>query len=50
MEIFLILNGYEIKSSVNEQEQIILDLAAENLTREMLTNWVKTNVNHITNS
>jgi len=48
METFLILNGYEIRATVDEQEQIILDLAAGNLTREMFTNWLKSNVIHIT--
>ena len=48
METFLILNGYEIRATVDEQEQIILDLAAGNLTRVMFTNWLKSNVIHIT--
>lgn len=45
MEVFLILNGHEIKSGVDEQEKIILDLAAGKLDRENFTRWVK---NHIT--
>jgi death-on-curing protein len=48
METFLILNGHEIRATVDDQEQIILDLAAGNLTREMFTNWLKSNVIHIT--
>ena len=41
MGIFLILNGYEIEATADEQEQIILDLAGGNLTREAFTNWLK---------
>ena len=44
METFLILNGYEIEASVDEQVQIFLDLAAGNLTREAFTNWFKGHV------
>jgi len=44
METFLILNGYEIEASVDEQVQIFLDLAAGNLTREAFTNWLKGHV------
>jgi len=46
MEIFLILNGYEIEAPVDEQVQIFLDLAAGNLTREAFTNWLKVHVIH----
>ncbi len=45
MEVFLILNGYEIQAEVDEQEKLILDLAAGKLERESFTLWVK---NHIT--
>lgn len=45
MESFLILNGFEIDANVNEQEQLILDLAAGKLTREELTAWLN---DHIT--
>jgi death-on-curing protein len=46
METFLILNGYEIEASVDEQVQIFLDLAAGNFTREAFTNWLKGHVIH----
>lgn len=45
METFLILNGYEIEAIVDEQEKIILDLAAGKLTRQELTSWLN---DHIT--
>ncbi len=45
METFLILNGFEIDADVDEQERLILDLAAGKLTREELTFWLN---DHIT--
>jgi death-on-curing protein len=45
METFLILNGSEIDAHVEEQERLILDLAAGKLTREELTFWLN---DHIT--
>lgn len=47
METFLILNGYEIEATVADQEQIILDLAAGKLTREVFANWLKDHIIHI---
>lgn len=44
METFLILNGYEIDASVEEQEQIILDVASSKLRRENLTVWLRLHV------
>jgi death-on-curing protein len=41
METFLVLNVYEIVSDLNEAENIILRLAAGELSREELTTWVK---------
>jgi death-on-curing protein len=40
METFLVLNGFEINASVDEQEQIILKLAASNLKRDEFTLWL----------
>jgi death on curing protein len=37
MEVFLILNGFEIRSSVDEQEAMMLSLATGILKREGLT-------------
>ena len=48
METFLILNGFEIEASVDEQEKIILDLADGKLDRETFTDWVGKNIIHIT--
>ena len=41
MEVFLILNGYEIDASVDEQERVILQLAAGELERGEFTNWLR---------
>mgnify|MGYP000592623114 CR=1 FL=1 len=40
MEVFLVLNGFEVKASVDEQEAIMLALAAGTLKREALTDWL----------
>ena len=44
LEVFLILNGYEIEAGVNEQEKIILHLASGEITREDFLNWLKQHV------
>ena len=40
METFLVLNGLEIDASIDEQEQLMLSLAAGQLTREDLVVWL----------
>ncbi len=44
MEIFLILNGFELKASVDEQERLFLDLASGNVSRGQLANWLQSKV------
>lgn len=44
METFLVLNGLEIVASVDEQEQVILDVASGKLAREDFTKWLKAHV------
>jgi death-on-curing protein len=44
LEVFLILNGYEIEAGVDEQEIIILQLASGEITREDFLNWLKKHV------
>jgi death-on-curing protein len=44
MEVFLILNGYEVDASVDEQERIILQLAAGELERGAFTEWLGAHV------
>ena len=41
MEVFLILNGYEVVAPVDEQERLVLDLAAGRMTREQLAEWLE---------
>jgi len=48
METFLILNGYEITAGVDEQEQIMLELASGNITLQNFTAWLNNNKAHIT--
>ena len=40
METFLILNGHELACGVDEQESVILQLAAGDLSRNAFTEWV----------
>lgn len=46
MEIFLILNGYEINPliSIDEQESVILKVAASEMNREEFTSWLRQNI------
>lgn len=40
MEVFLVLNGYEINADVDEQEQLFLNLAAGQMKRDELAAWI----------
>lgn len=44
MEIFLVLNGYEIESTVDEQESIILNLASGKIERTEFNEWLKLHI------
>lgn len=44
METFLILNGYEILASADEQEEVILRLAAGELDRTGFTDWLRAHI------
>ncbi len=48
METFLILNGYEIISSVDEQERVMLELAAGKMSRINFSEWLNTHIRNIT--
>jgi death-on-curing protein len=41
MEVFLILNGHEIRASLDESESIIVSVAAGLADRAALANWVR---------
>lgn len=40
METFLVLNGFEIEATVDEQEMLMLELAGGELERSELVRWV----------
>jgi len=44
IEVFLLLNGYELQADVDEQEQVILQVAANEMDRESFTSWLRTRV------
>jgi death on curing protein len=44
MEVFLILNGYEITASVDEQEQIVLSVASGQTSRAEFSEWLKRHI------
>jgi death-on-curing protein len=44
METFLVLNGQEIEASIDDQEELMLDLARGVLSRERLTAWLAKHV------
>jgi death-on-curing protein len=48
MEIFLLLNGYEIIAGIGEQEQLILAIAAGRLNRNDLQLWLSDHISAIT--
>lgn len=40
METFLVLNGFELSADIDDAEQVILRLAAGQLTRDELLQWI----------
>jgi death-on-curing protein len=44
MEVFLMVNGMELRASVDEQEQFMLALAAGDMSREALAEWLRSHV------
>jgi death-on-curing protein len=44
MEVFLVLNKCEIQAAIDEQEQVILDVAAGRMNREDFTQWVTAHI------
>jgi death on curing protein len=44
MEVFLVLNGFEIKAAVDEQEQVILQVASGELGRDKFTEWLRSDI------
>jgi death-on-curing protein len=48
METFLVMNGFQLASDVNDAERVILDLAAGELSREGLLEWVASHIQRLT--
>jgi len=44
METLLVLNGTEITAPVDEEERLMLDLAAGRMSRRHLTDWLRQHV------
>ena len=47
METLLVMNGYELVSDVDDTEKVILALAAGNLSREELLEWVTSHIQRL---
>jgi death-on-curing protein len=41
MEVFLVMNGMELRASVDDQERFMLALAAGDVSREALAEWLR---------
>jgi death-on-curing protein len=48
MEVFLVLNGFEIRSLVDEQEQVVLNVASSAWDRDAFTDWLRSHIASIT--
>jgi death on curing protein len=48
METFLVLNGTEIDAGLEDQERLVLDLAADRITRGQLADWLRQHLKHLT--
>lgn len=44
MEVFLVLNSAEIEATVDDQEDLMLKVAAGEITREVLVQWLELHV------
>ncbi|WP_339378729.1 type II toxin-antitoxin system death-on-curing family toxin [Calothrix sp. NIES-2100] len=44
MEVLLVLNGFEINATVDEQEQVILQVASGELGRDEFTQWLRSHI------
>jgi death-on-curing protein len=43
-EVFLVLNGYELEAPVDDQERVILVVAAGEMSRKEFSAWVNGHV------
>lgn len=47
MEVFLVLNSFEVQAPLSEQEQMILQVASGDMTRDRFTNWLQKHLSKI---
>lgn len=47
MEVFLVLNGFEILAPLSEQEEVILQLASGDMERDRFTTWLQERLQRI---
>lgn len=47
MEVFLVLNGFEIVADADEQERLMLDVASGQLDRQRLEGWLEQHIKSI---
>ena len=41
MEVFLVLNGFDIRADIDEQEDVVMKVASGELSREALATWLQ---------
>ena len=44
LEVFLLLNGYEIDALVDDQERVMLDVASGQMSRAELSEWLSRHI------
>ncbi len=44
MEVFLLLNGFEINAGVDDQESLILGIASSEIERSHLVDWLRAHI------
>jgi len=47
MEVFLVMNGMELRASVDDQERFMLALATGEVSREALAQWLRAHVTQL---
>jgi death-on-curing protein len=47
MEMFLVLNGFEIDAPIEEQELVILTMASSKMTRDELFLWLQRHITQV---
>ncbi len=47
MEVFLVMNGRELNASVDEQERFMLALAAGDISRDALIEWLRAHATEV---